>query len=50
VEQIQGLRVAIELIFAGLDRDDVIRGLQLELDLTAEEAQKAWRAAKERLD
>jgi hypothetical protein len=44
-----GLRSATALILAGLDRDGVIRGLRLELDLTTEEAEAAWEVANERL-
>jgi hypothetical protein len=49
MESVQGVRVATALILAGLDRDAVLRGLRVELDLTAEEAEKAWEAAIERL-
>jgi hypothetical protein len=44
-----GVRSATALILAGLDRDAVIRGLKVELDLTTEEAEAAWKVANERL-
>jgi len=49
VGRIQGLEAARALILAGFDHDAVIRGLRVDLDLTAEEAEKAWEAATERL-
>ena len=44
-----GVRTATALILAGLDRDAVIRGLKIELDLSTEEAEAAWAFARERL-
>ncbi len=46
---IKGEQSATALILAGLDRDAVIRGLKIELDLTNEEAEAAWTAANDRL-
>ena len=49
MQPIQGVRIATAFILAGLDRDAVIRGLKIELDLTTEEAEVAWATATERL-
>ena len=42
-----GARAAESLVKAGLEHDDVVRGLMTEIDLNALEAETAWHATAE---
>ena len=42
-----GARAAESLVKAGLQHDDVVRGLMAEIDLNALEAETAWHATAE---